>query len=226
MSSNLLSGIINPTDAGSLPQRFEDVRIGAQKQETQRITNELAGQILSETLDGKLGQASMARLNKINPGAGIEMTKQLRLQGDQELEFLAGATEAANGIMEGGGTAEDVSQYMATRAVLAQKMNMPELAQRFKASASAIKDPATQQETIRNLKISAQAFGGGKKKERAKFVGTPIRVVRDGQNFLTGIAQNASGGYERVDIPIEGDLLSTMGETGDDLTDRLIRQAR
>lgn len=48
---------------------------------------------------------------------------------------------------------------------------------------------------------------------KGKFIGTPVRVERDGKTFLTGIQQKPDGSFGRVDVPIEGELVSTLGET-------------
>jgi len=65
-----------------------------------------------------------------------------------------------------------------------------------------------------------------------KFVGTPNRVVRevDGkeQAFLTGIVQDPSapGGFRREDVPIEGEFVSTLGETAEDERKRKLETER
>lgn len=72
------------------------------------------------------------------------------------------------------------------------------------------------------LKSVDQILNRGKK---GKFIGTPVRVVRDGKTFLTGIVQDPDGSFSRRDVPIEGELVSTIGETPEQKKQRTIAEA-
>jgi hypothetical protein len=68
-----------------------------------------------------------------------------------------------------------------------------------------------------------------------KFIGTPQRVKRDivnpdtgkveSKNFLVGVAQKVDGSFGLQEIPVDGEFVSTLGETGEKQTDRLIRES-
>jgi len=60
---------------------------------------------------------------------------------------------------------------------------------------------------------------------RDKFIGTPVRIERDGQTFLSGIVQRPDGSFTRQDVPLEGELVSTLGETAAGQVQTAIQQA-
>jgi hypothetical protein len=58
-----------------------------------------------------------------------------------------------------------------------------------------------------------------------KFIGTPQRVVRGGKNFLVGIAQQPDGSFGLQEVPVEGEFVSTLGETASQQTQREAEEA-
>lgn len=58
-----------------------------------------------------------------------------------------------------------------------------------------------------------------------KFIGTPVRVERDGQTFLSGIVQQPDGSFGRQDVSLDGSLVSTLGETAEEQSLRTIDTA-
>lgn len=60
---------------------------------------------------------------------------------------------------------------------------------------------------------------------RDKFIGTPVRVERGGQTFLSGIVQKPDGSFTREDVPLSGELVSTLGETAAEQTQRAVLEA-
>lgn len=75
---------------------------------------------------------------------------------------------------------------------------------------------------------NAQRFGVLKaptSADRAKFIGTPSRVERDGKSFLSGIVQNTDGSFSAQEVPIGGEFVSILGETAAEQEARVIREA-
>jgi hypothetical protein len=64
---------------------------------------------------------------------------------------------------------------------------------------------------------------------RSKFIGTPNRITRgegeDKQSFLVGLQQNPDGSFSKAEVAIDGDFVSTQGETGQEETDRKVAGA-
>lgn len=61
--------------------------------------------------------------------------------------------------------------------------------------------------------------------QRGKFIGTPSRVERDGQSFLSGIVQQPDGSFGLQEVPIGGEFVSPLGETAAEQERRVIREA-
>lgn len=45
------------------------------------------------------------------------------------------------------------------------------------------------------------------------FIGTPVRVERDGRNYLAGMVQNPDGTFSTQEVPLDGELTDTSGRT-------------
>lgn len=60
---------------------------------------------------------------------------------------------------------------------------------------------------------------------KSKFIGTPSRTTKDGKNFLSGVVQRSDGSFGIEEVPVAGDFVSIIGETGEELTGRKIREA-
>lgn len=172
MTSNLFSRIADPTEAGALPQRFAAVRRGAREEEKQRLTGELAGQVLSETLASKVGVDAFKSLQKVNPDASLRLKQSLRTENQADIEQFIGTTKIAAQIIEGGGTAEDVSKWLSSQLPLLQQGGSG-IAQRLTDAAVALKNPETQQQALQNILISNEAFSpkdpGKRPAEQASF---------------------------------------------------------
>lgn len=71
--------------------------------------------------------------------------------------------------------------------------------------------------------------------DRTKFIGTPQRVSRQvpdpvtgelvSKNFLSGIVQQRDGTFKREDVAVEGSFLSTLGETAEQQSTRVVEEA-
>lgn len=59
---------------------------------------------------------------------------------------------------------------------------------------------------------------------RDRFIGTPQRVVRDGQNFLVGLTQDPYGQVSLSETPVSGQFVSGLGETADQQLAREIEE--
>jgi hypothetical protein len=49
--------------------------------------------------------------------------------------------------------------------------------------------------------------------QQTKFIGTPSRTTKDGQNFLTGLVRQPNGTFKTVSVPVAGEFVSILGET-------------
>lgn len=58
-----------------------------------------------------------------------------------------------------------------------------------------------------------------------RFIGTPQRVERDGQNFLVGLTQSPTGQILLSETPVNGQFISGIGETAQDQLTREIKEA-
>jgi len=71
--------------------------------------------------------------------------------------------------------------------------------------------------------------------DRTKFIGTPQRISRQvpdpvtgelvSKNFLSGIVQQRDGTFKREDVAVEGSFLSTLGETAEQQSTRVVEEA-
>jgi len=83
--------------------------------------------------------------------------------------------------------------------------------------------------------FQAQGLYGDGSADRSKFIGTPQRVSREAtdpstgerttKNFLSGVVQNADGTFTRQDVAVDGNFLSTLGETAEQQSTREVKQA-
>lgn len=180
MASNLLSGIANPTIANPR-QSF----LAGKERGEQRLSKELAGKVLSETLVSKMGRDALKSLQELNPEAALSLRKTLRTESQADQELVIGATKGAAAIINGGGTPDDVANWMSSQAVLLQQAGSP-VAQQFVDAAQAIKNPETQEETLKNLLISNEAFSSaGDKKFSAA-----TKVLENGSSIQTDTKGN------------------------------------
>ena len=57
------------------------------------------------------------------------------------------------------------------------------------------------------------------------FIGTPVRVERDGKTFLAGMVQTPEGGFEVREVGLNGELTDTSGRTAQEQVDAKTREA-
>ena len=57
------------------------------------------------------------------------------------------------------------------------------------------------------------------------FIGTPVRVERDGKTFLAGMVQTPDGGFEVREVGLNGELTDTSGRTAQEQVDAKTREA-
>ena len=57
------------------------------------------------------------------------------------------------------------------------------------------------------------------------FIGTPVRVERDGKTFLAGMVQTPDGGFEVREVGLNGELTDTSGRTAQEQIDAKTREA-
>ena len=57
------------------------------------------------------------------------------------------------------------------------------------------------------------------------FIGTPVRVERDGKTFLAGMVQTPDGGFEVREVGVNGELTDTSGRTAQEQIDAKTREA-
>lgn len=154
----LLDKIASPNIADPRASFEEGRQIGEQ-----RLTKELAGSILSETLGSKVGLKAYQDLQRVNPGAAQELKGVLGTERDEDNQYFIGLTATAAKIIEGGGTAEDVAKYLGPQIMLTQKSGSTALSQKIATAVQSLKDPATSEETVRNIIAASNAFGGKNK---------------------------------------------------------------
>ena len=61
---------------------------------------------------------------------------------------------------------------------------------------------------------------------RNRFIGTPQRITRGGQDFLAGLVQLPTGEITLSETPVKGQFVSVLGETAAEEEARKIREAR
>lgn len=208
----LLDKIASPNIADPRASFEEGRQIGEQ-----RLTKELAGSILSETLGSKVGLKAYQDLQRVNPGAAQELKGVLGTERDEDNQYFIGLTATAAKIIEGGGTAEDVAKYLGPQIMLTQKSGSTALSQKIATAVQSLKDPATSEETVRNIIAASNAFGGENKfsaKTEILEDGTTIQVTNQGKT----VVKDPSGRV--VTGRAASDAISTANEKGVDLQSR------
>jgi hypothetical protein len=209
---SLLDRIANPNIA-DVAGRFEQGRqIGQQK-----LTKDLAGEILNNTLGSKIGMQAFQDMQKINPEAAMQLKQALKTDSDSDTQFFVGITKAASSIMDQGGTAQDVSRWLTTQGALAQEGGRPEIAQKMMQTAKMLLDPNQAEEVLRNLKATAVGFDDNTK-------GTSQREFDD---LISGLSAEDQEKARRMKLGLDpratGNALMTAMARGPEALEALFR---
>lgn len=159
-----------------------------------------------------------------NEAAGIDITNARQLQTINKAKALSGVLDTLEGIPSIAGRIQ---------AFAGISENLPELGftpdqigrlqQEFDPSDQGLLK--ARQDLAPALALQDQG-----KAIQPKFIGTPTRLTRgegdNKQNFLVGVAQRADGTFGIEEIPVQGEFVSTQGETGRDLGVRQVETSR
>ena len=145
--------------------KFEEGRkIGEQK-----LTKDLSGKILAETLGSKIGMQAYQDLQRLNPEVAIKLKSAIQSDSDADTQALVGITMGMTKIIDDGGTPQEAAKWGSSQAMLLQKAGRADIAQKIMLGAKALIDPSTQEQTIRDLRATNSAFGGASsKRDRVK----------------------------------------------------------
>ena len=192
---SILNAIANPKIADVQGEFEKGRKIGEQK-----LTKDLAGKILNETLGSKLGMQAYQDLQKVNPEAAMNLKKAIQTDSDSGTQYFLGLTKAAASIIDQGGNAEDVAKYLGPQIMLAQKAGQIGVAQRLADTVPMLMNPETAPEVMRNILATNAGFSDTK--DAAKFSATTVSLpggitvkndTRGGQTVTDGAGRVLTG---------------------------------
>ncbi len=85
------------------------------------------------------------------------------------------------------------------------------------------------EQPLREALMREQAKQASLNQERLaqnRFIGTPQRVERDGQNYLVGLVQQPNGAVTLSETPVQGEFTSGLGETAEEQFRRILAEAQ
>lgn len=198
---SILNAIANPKIADVQGEFEKGRQIGQQK-----LTKDLAGEILNETLGSKLGMQAYQDLQRVNPEAAMNLKKAIQTDSDSGTQYFLGLTKAAASIIDQGGTAEDVAKYLGPQIMLAQKAGQIGIAQRLADTVPMLMNPETAPEVMRNIKATNAGFSDTK-------AGTSEREFN---NLIADFTPKEQAKAKRVKAGLEGRASSNALQTAID----------
>ena len=152
---SILNAIANPKIADVRGEFEKGRQIGEQK-----LTKDLSGKILAETLGSKIGMQAYQDLQRLNPEVALNLRKALRTESDAVGQYFLGIAKGAASIVRDTQDPMDVARYLGTQMMIAQQSNEPEIAQRLADTIPLLKDPNTAQGVMQDILATDSAFGG------------------------------------------------------------------
>jgi len=233
VNQGLLGALADPFQAnvvGSFNRGQETKRLGEDRDREEK-SRELMNKMLISSLGGEVGSQIEG-----DPKAMVSMMKELGMPISEKERFqtFAGEMQVMTAIANGAGpgdAAEYLKEVIGRKQLMAQELGIPMDTSRMEGMLNHFKTNPEEAVEAANLLTDSLVEQGflkkakGQQQQRPKFIGTPQRVSRGGKNFLSGVAQKADGTFGRVDVAVEGDFLSTLGETGEQESARRIAEA-
>ena len=173
----ILDQIANPIIADPRASFEQGRQIGRQK-----MTKDLSGQILAETLGSKVGMQAYKDLQELNPEAALNMRSALNSERDSDAQYMLGLAKVGAEIISGGGTADDVIKYLAPQVMLTQKSGSMNLSQQLADTITELRNPETQESTMREIMAAAAGFSDTKDADKFS---AKTEILEDGSTIQT-----------------------------------------
>ena len=185
---------ISSSSAVDVGARFEKGRqIGEQ-----RLTKELSGQILAETLGSKVGLQAFKDLQRVNPEVALKLKGAIQSESDGDTQYFVGVTKVLTKIIDSGGSVQEAAGWLGKQVALAYQDGRSGIAQKMASAVQALNNPETSDATVRNLRATNEAFESGDKGYSARTENLPGGLILQADNkggirVTTGSGQVLTG---------------------------------